>query len=67
MKISMNITECPKCAGKELGIGKQNGYAVMYPENKMSLGSEIKYVICTECGLIIEGYVTKPNKFKGTL
>jgi hypothetical protein len=67
MKKLTNITECPKCEGKELGIGKQSGYAVMYPENKMSLGSDIKYVICTGCGFIIEGYVMKPEKFKGTL
>ncbi|MDQ0229916.1 transcription initiation factor TFIIIB [Metabacillus malikii] len=59
-------TECPKCGGKELGIGRHTGYSVMYPENKMSFGSDIDYVICTDCGYIIEGYVRKPEKFKGT-
>ncbi|WP_407691413.1 transcription initiation factor TFIIIB [Robertmurraya mangrovi] len=63
----IKATECPKCGGKELGIGKQSGYAVMYPDNKMSLGSNIEYVICTDCGFIIESYVIKPEKFKGTL
>ena len=38
----------------------------MYPDNKMSLGSDVVYVICTDCGFIIEGYVTKPKKLKGT-
>ncbi|MBT2684762.1 transcription initiation factor TFIIIB [Bacillus sp. ISL-37] len=57
--------ECPKCGGTEIGKGKHAGYAVMYPENKvMSLGSEILYVICTDCGFIIESYVKKPEKFK---
>ena len=60
-------TECPKCGGKELGIGKQSGYSVMYPANKMSFGSVIEYIICTSCGFIIEGYVKKPEKFKGTI
>lgn len=67
MKRITNITECPKCRSRELGIGKQSGYAAMYPKNKMSLGSDINYIICTECGFIIEGYVKKPEKFKGTL
>jgi DNA-directed RNA polymerase subunit RPC12/RpoP len=67
MKQSTKITECPKCGGKELGKGKHNGYGVMYPINKMFIGSDVEYIICTECGYIIEGYVKKPEKFKGTL
>jgi len=67
MRKSTHITECPKCGGEELGIGKHSGHGVMYPDNKMSLGSDIKYIICTDCGFIIEGYVQKPAKFKGTL
>ncbi|MCL1702233.1 transcription initiation factor TFIIIB [Lysinibacillus sp. Bpr_S20] len=67
MKNSTKATECPKCGGTELGKGKHNGYAVMYPENKMSIGSTVEYIICTECGFIIESYVKKPEKFKGTL
>ncbi|NKE05877.1 transcription initiation factor TFIIIB [Mesobacillus selenatarsenatis] len=57
--------ECPKCGSTEIGKGKQAGYAVMYPENKvMSLGSEILHIICTDCGYIIESFVKKPEKFK---
>ncbi|MDM5231914.1 transcription initiation factor TFIIIB [Lysinibacillus pakistanensis] len=67
MKHSTKITECPKCGGKEMGKGKHSGYGTMYPDGKMSLGSDIEYIICTECGFIIEGYVKKPEKFKGTL
>ncbi|QFT87601.1 hypothetical protein FIU87_02965 [Bacillus sp. THAF10] len=62
----MKATECPKCGAKELGIGIHSGYGVMLPKNKMSLGSDIEYTICTQCGFIIEGYVKKPEKFKDT-
>ncbi|RSD28403.1 transcription initiation factor TFIIIB [Mesobacillus subterraneus] len=63
-----NMTkECPKCGGTDLGRGKHNGYGVMYPDGKMSLGSEVLYIICTTCGYVIESYVRKPEKFKGTL
>ncbi|MGM8216441.1 transcription initiation factor TFIIIB [Bacillaceae bacterium W0354] len=60
------VTECPKCGGKELGKGKHNGYANIAPSNKMSLGSGVEYVICVNCGFIIEGYVKRPEKFKGS-
>ncbi|MGE7094302.1 transcription initiation factor TFIIIB [Lysinibacillus sp. NPDC048646] len=67
MNQSTRATECPKCGGKELGQGKHNGYAAMHPDNKLSFGSDVVYIICTECGFIIESYVKKPEKFKGTL
>ncbi len=68
MKHSTKVTECPKCGGKELGKGKQHsGYAAMYPSNKFSFGYGVEYIICTECGFIIESFVEKPEKFKGTL
>ncbi len=56
-------TECPKCGSTELGKGKQSGYSAMQPLNGV-LGSPIHYTICTDCGYIIEGYVTKPHRFK---
>lgn len=67
MNNSIKVTECPKCGAKELGKGKHTGYSIMYPVSKMSLGSDVEYIICTECGFIIEGYVKKPEKFKGTI
>ena len=52
---------------KELGKGHQHSsYSVMYPSNKLSIGYDVD-IICIECGLIIENYVEKPVKFKGTL
>ncbi|GAB2533195.1 transcription initiation factor TFIIIB [Gracilibacillus alcaliphilus] len=59
--------QCPNCSSTELGIGKQTGYAVVQPENKMSFGSNITHLICTECGLVIESFVKKPGIFKDTL
>ncbi|MFT4415042.1 transcription initiation factor TFIIIB [Fredinandcohnia humi] len=63
----MKAKECPKCGSKAIGTGKQTGYSVMYPVNKMSLGSDIVFSICVSCGFIIESYVTKPEKFKDTM
>ncbi|MDA6151348.1 hypothetical protein OSK18_28085, partial [Escherichia coli] len=59
----MGEKKCPKCGSSELGKGNHSGYGVMFPVNKMSIGSDIEYLICTSCGIIIEGYVKKPRKF----
>ncbi|MDF1506963.1 transcription initiation factor TFIIIB [Robertmurraya sp. DFI.2.37] len=68
MKRSITVTECPKCGenGKGIGIGRHSGYGAMYPKGKMSFGSEVEYIICTDCGFIIESYVKKPEIFKNT-
>ncbi|KML36037.1 transcription initiation factor TFIIIB [Cytobacillus firmus] len=65
--MNMKVENCPKCGSNELGKGKHSGYGVMFPVDKMSLGSDIEYVICTSCGFIIEGYVKKPEKFKNRM
>lgn len=67
MELSMNTVECPKCGSRELGKGKHSGYAVMSPVSKMRFGSTIEYLLCTDCGYIIESYESSPEKFKGTL
>ena len=63
----MTVQACPKCRSSEFGKGKQNGNANMFPVGKMSLGSEIEHLLCTNCGYIIESYVKSPGKFKGTM
>ena len=63
----MTVQACPKCGANEIGKGKQNSYANMFPVGKMSLGSEIEHLLCTNCGYIIESYVKSPRKFKGTM
>lgn len=63
--LSNRITECPNCGCRELGKGKQDGYATMYNANKVfSMGSKIFHSICTRCGLIVQSYVEKPERFK---
>lgn len=66
MRGSTEATVCPKCGGTELGKGKHSGYSAMNPYRKMRFGSDVIYIICTDCGFILESYVTKPEKFKGT-
>ncbi|WP_017187563.1 hypothetical protein [Alkalibacillus haloalkaliphilus] len=67
MDNSTESLQCPKCGSTDLGKGKHAGYNGMNPVNKLSFGSEVEYILCTDCGFIIESYVKKPNKFKGTL
>ncbi|WP_433595459.1 hypothetical protein [Lysinibacillus xylanilyticus] len=52
MKNSTKALECPKCGGKELGKGKQNGYGVIHPENKMSIGSAVEYLFAQNVDLL---------------
>ncbi|WP_445683369.1 transcription initiation factor TFIIIB [Solibacillus sp. FSL W8-0474] len=66
MSHSTKVNECPKCSSTELGKGQHSGHSVMSPINKLGFGSIIEYIICTECGFIIEGYVKKPERFKDT-
>ena len=62
------VHECPRCGGKDLGKGKQSGYAVLNPFKKiLGMGSTVIYILCTDCGYIIDQYVEKPARFKGTL
>lgn len=57
--------QCPKCGCNEIGKGKQNGDALVFPVNKIfSLGSTITHRICTNCGFVIGSYVEDPSKFK---
>ncbi|MCR8633531.1 transcription initiation factor TFIIIB [Paenibacillus radicis (ex Xue et al. 2023)] len=57
--------QCPKCGGKEIGKGKQAGYAAVTPLNSFfKTGSPIIHSICLSCGFIVESYVENPSKFK---
>lgn len=52
----------------ELGIAVQQVNGSLRPKNKMSFGSNsIEHVVCTQCGFIVESYVTKPEKFIETM
>lgn len=67
MEIENTAAACPKCGSRELGRGRQRGYAVMSPVGKARFGSNIEYLLCTDCGYILESFVSDPQKFKGTL
>jgi len=60
-------TQCPKCGSRELGKGKQGGYAAISPVSKVRFASAVEYLLCTDCGYILESYVKNPERFKGTL
>jgi len=49
-----------------LGKGESRGHGGIARVDKVSLPSPVEYIICTKCGFIIEGYVKKPEKFKGS-
>ncbi len=56
---------CPECGSKEISKGKLDGYVALRPADKLwSTGSPMMAEVCTDCGLIINIRVTKPEKFK---
>ncbi|MFJ7953753.1 transcription initiation factor TFIIIB [Lysinibacillus sp. NPDC096418] len=55
---------CVQCGGKEIGQGKQSGYATVSPYKKMGFGS---HLICTDCGWVVGSYVEDPSAFKKTI
>ncbi len=67
MNRKINVKECPKCGSKEIGLGRHTGPAIIYPVKRFGIGSDVEHVLCTDCGFIIESYVRKPDKFKGTM
>lgn len=57
--------KCPKCGGSHIGRGKFTGYAALQPLDKLfSIGSPVVANVCTDCGYVIDMYVTRPEKFK---
>jgi predicted RNA-binding Zn-ribbon protein involved in translation (DUF1610 family) len=60
-----NIDKCPECGGTEIGKGKFYGSAAMIPAAKtISIGSTVFGDVCTNCGLIIQLQVEKPDIFR---
>ena len=60
-----DIDKCPECGGAEIGKGKFYGSAAMIPaEKRISIGSTVFADVCTNCGLIIQLQVEKPDIFK---
>lgn len=57
----MKIEKCPECGSRRLGEGKLSGYAAL--SNGGWRSSPVKAVVCSNCGLILEMRVTKPQVF----
>ncbi|MCW3491676.1 transcription initiation factor TFIIIB [Dethiobacter alkaliphilus] len=56
---------CPECGSTNIGQGKWGGYAALAPVHKLlSLGSEVRAELCTDCGLITAMRVKNPEKFR---
>lgn len=49
-----------------MGKGRNSGPARIYPAKKFGISQDVEYVICTDCGYILEAYVVHPDRFKGT-
>ena len=55
------IEKCPECGGRNLGVGKFDGYAELSAGGFKS--SAVQALVCSDCGLVVELRVTKPQKF----
>ena len=45
---------------ERLGEREQSGYAVLNPFKNFRDGIKVTYILCTDCGYIIDQYVEKP-------
>lgn len=63
----MKTKKCPACGSYNIGKGLLSGYANMVAckaNGKASIrSSSVQAEVCGDCGLIINLYVTKPEKF----
>lgn len=55
---------CPYCGGKKFVVGKQDGHAVVYPEDAFTFlkSQKLYHEICLNCGTVVRSYVKKPEK-----
>ena len=55
--------KCPGCGSRYIGEGILSGYANMTVRGKPFSASKIIAQVCSNCGLILEMRVEKPDKF----
>lgn len=55
------IEKCPECGSRRLGAGRLDGYGSMYASAFKS--SPVDAVVCSDCGLVIQLRVRKPQVF----
>lgn len=63
----MKQTSCPECGSLAIGEGKYGGYANITPTDKLLSSAAVSADVCTECGLIFNFRVKKPEIFKGSI
>jgi len=55
--------KCPECGSRYIGEGVLSGYANLTVRGKSFSSSKIIAQVCSNCGLILELRVDKPEKF----
>ena len=57
------VEKCPQCGSRRIGQGKLSGYANMSVVGKPLASTAVLADVCSDCGLIIQLRVQKPEKF----
>lgn len=56
---------CPECGSTKRGEAIWKGYAKLLPVDKtMSMGSNARVTLCTDCGNVLSIKAEKPKKFR---
>lgn len=61
--VLINKNECPKCYGTEFGEGT-DFMAVRPLDKKFSLGSNIIFTFCLNCGEVVSTRIEDPHNFR---
>ena len=57
------MEKCPQCGSRYIGEGVLSGYANLTVKGKGFSSSKVIAQVCSNCGLILEMRVEKPEKF----
>lgn len=57
----MKVEKCPECGSRYLSEGKFSSNAAVYVSTWKS--SPLRAIVCSNCGLVVELRVTKPEIF----
>ena len=59
----VKIDKCPECGSRYIGKGVLTGSAAMTVKGRPFTSSKVVALVCSNCGLIFEMRVDKPEKF----
>ena len=57
------IKECKYCASTDVGVGWQQGEAIVTFKKNGILGNRLKIIICRQCGAVLYQCVAEPEKY----